>query len=105
MTAHKWAELAQQVGQQFAATLGDQPAVETLWISEDDYGIELWLVTAPTEPAVTRRLQAAEVLLQRQFPEPEIRLHVLNRRNFPDLDRGVTLPESAHLVARFAACG
>src|SRR3712207_6007612 len=59
MAAQEWTDLAQRAGAHLAATLGEQPAVQALWASADDEGLELWLVTAPTDGAVTLQLHAA----------------------------------------------
>src|ERR687885_695350 len=100
MAATKWADVAQRAGQQLAAAVREHPAVESLWVSEDDEGIELWLVTAPTEPAVTRRLHTNEGLLTRQFPEAYVRLYIMNRRNYPNVNLDDRLTERAQLIER-----
>lgn len=105
MMAQKWGDLAQRVGQQFAATLGEQPVVQSLWVSTNDDGVELWVVTAPTDPAGTRCLWVGSASFQDRFPEAEIRLHVLNRRNYPTVDLDDMLAERAHLITRFADAG
>jgi hypothetical protein len=102
MAAHKWADLAQRLGEQFAPHVVGQPAVQTLWVSDDEDGVELWVVTAATEKPVGRDLYGVAVSLERQFPEADIRLHILNRRNFPCVDLDARLAERAHLIARFA---
>src|SRR5688572_12664298 len=102
MAAHRgWVDLAQRAGAYLAATLGAQPAVQTLWASADDEGLELWLVTAPTEGAVVLQLQAAVTSRLRHFHEVQIRVHVLNRRNYPEFNPSLTLPDGALLLTRF----
>ncbi|HEY7067081.1 MAG TPA: hypothetical protein VII06_36805 [Chloroflexota bacterium] len=105
MAATKWADVAQRAGQQLAAAVREHPAVESLWVSEDDEGIELWLVTAPTEPAVTSRLHAAGGPLYDQFPEAYVRFYVMNRRNFPAVDLDARLTERGQLIERFHSAG
>jgi hypothetical protein len=105
MAEHKWDELAQQVGQEYAATIGNQPVVEGVWVSTDEEGVELWVVTAPAAPADTRCLWAGYGAFQRCFEEADVRLHVLNRRNYPGMDLDDLLPEDARLIKRFANAG
>ena len=105
MAAQKWAALARRVGRQYAAMVREQPTVESLWYSTEDDGVELWLVTAPSNIATTRRLWARTGSLLNQFPDADIRLHVLNRRNYPSVNLDVMLPEGARLITRFANAG
>jgi hypothetical protein len=105
MAAHNWTDLAQRIGQCFAAAVAEQPIVQTLWASPDEDGIALWLVTAPADPAATRPLFPAANSVRRQFPETDIRLHVLNRRNFPSVDPERVPPDGSILITRFAASG
>jgi hypothetical protein len=105
MAEHKWDEQAQRVGQEYAATIGDQPVVQGVWVSTDDEGVDVWVVTAPSDPAGTRCLWAGYGAFQKRFPEAEIRLHVLNRRNYPTVDLDDRLAERARLIKRFANAG
>lgn len=105
MAEHQWDELAQRVGREYATTIGDQPVVEGVWVSTDDEGVDVWVVTAPTDPASARRLFIGYGAFQRRFQDAEIRLRVLNRRNFPSMDLDDLLPEDARLIKRFANAG
>jgi hypothetical protein len=102
MASHDWTKLAQQIGQRFAAAVAEQPIVQTLWASPDEDGIELWLVTAPADPNVERPLYPATTALRRQFPDTDIRVNIINRRNYPTIDLNLVIPEKAILIARFA---
>jgi hypothetical protein len=105
MAVENWTSLAHDIGQRYAALVAEQSIVESLWVSPDGDGIALWLVTAPADPAATRLLFPALNAVRTEFPEPEIRLHLLNRRNFPNVDPERVPPDTAILIARFAASG
>jgi hypothetical protein len=105
MAADQWTDLARRAGEHLAATLSAHPVVQTLWATADDEGLELWLVTAPTEGAVELQLLAAVTPQLRQFHDAAVRLRILNRRNYPAFNPDVTLPDGAVLVTRFAGAG
>ena len=102
MAAHNWTDLAQQIGQRYAAAVAEQPIVQTLWASPDEDGIELWLVTAPADPVVASPLYTGATALRKQFPDTDIRVNIINRRNYPTIDLALVIPENAILIARFA---
>jgi hypothetical protein len=105
MAVENWTSLAHEIGQRYAALVAEQPIVQALFASPDGDGIALWLVTAPADPAATRLLTACYTSLRQQLPETDIRLHILNRRNYPNVDPERVPPDGTILITRFAAPG
>ena len=105
MAVHNMTDLAQQIGQHFAATVAEQPIVQALWVSTYEDSIDLWLTTEPADRDAAWPLYSSATALRLQFPELDLRVHVLNRRNFPNISWDRVIPGNAILITRFAASG
>ena len=105
MAVHNVTDLAQQIGQSFAATVAEQPIVQALWASTYEDSIDLWLTTEHADPDATWPLYSSATALLMQFPELDLRVHVLNRRNYPAIGWDRVIPANAVLITRFAATG
>jgi hypothetical protein len=87
--------IAAEIGRSFAAHVRSEPAAQRLWVRARGDGVELWLVTAPTDPETVYRLHEAGVRAEAQFPDFELCLHVLNARNYSQLDPSTSIPTGA----------
>ena len=105
MAVHNVTDLAQQIGQRYAAAVAEQPIVQALWASTYEDSIDLWLTTEYADPDATWPLHSSATALLMQFPELDLRVHVLNRRNYPNIDWDRVIPTHAILITSFAATG
>ncbi len=90
---------AQAAGSALARAVRAEPTVLGLWVRAYRDYVELWLVTAPIEPDAVRRLQEAGLTVEDRFPEADLRLHILNARNYADLDPATLIPPGAEAIS------
>lgn len=89
---------AYDMGHTFAEAIRGEQAVRQLWVRRHRGYLELWLLTAPTEPEIERQLYAAGVDLQREFPDADIDLHILNPRYADERELAEMIPPDAEKV-------
>ena len=105
MAVHNVTDLAQQIGQRYAAAVAEQPIVQALWASTYEDTIDLWLTTEYADRNAEWPLHSSATALLLQFPDLDLRVHILNRRNFPTIDWDLVIPQNAILITRFATSG
>ena len=86
---------AEQLGRRLAELLSGEAAVEALWVCMPESTAGLWLVTAPVEMDVVRRLHDLAMGLHAEFPSVDFEVQVLNRAWYSDTDPLGLIPEGA----------
>jgi hypothetical protein len=89
---------AREVGRQFAERICGEAVAQALWVRSHRGYVELWLVTAPTDLDAVRGFHETGVALEEQFPELDLRLHVLNRGYYPHTDVAELIPPGAEEI-------
>ncbi len=77
-------ETRQEMGRVLAEAIGQDPAVNELWVSENYDGLYFWLVAGPLDDEDELRLYGLYDLLDERFPGIDYQLHVLNERHYPN---------------------
>jgi len=90
-----------QAGSAFAALVRGEPDARRLWVRAVRDYVQLWLMTAPLEADEAPHLYAAGLALEQQFPDADLRLHVLNPRNYPGIDpANIISPDAEEIPLR-----
>jgi hypothetical protein len=87
-----------EIERSFAERIRAEPAAQALHVRAHRETVELWLMTTPADYDTVRRLHEAGVAVEEQFPDVELRLHVLNARNYPGTDFTTLIPTGAEEI-------
>lgn len=87
-----------QAGRVFADLVRSEPEACRLWVRAVRDYVELWLVTTPMESDEAPSLYEAGLVLSDQFPAADLRLHVINPRNYPASDPAAIIPPGAEEI-------
>ncbi len=87
-----------EIGLALAKAIRAEPAVRGLWAVTKRDHVELWLVTEPTDMETTGRLLDASLPLHEQLPNARFLVHVLNARDYPDVDPSTLVPHDAQPI-------
>ena len=79
LTTHTYAE---QLGRSLAAHASRECIVEELWVSTRPDGVDLWLVTQPTDMVTAGNLHGLADALYDAFERADFQLFVMNPRHF-----------------------
>jgi hypothetical protein len=94
---------ARAVGLALADLLQNNPAVERLWVFSYRNVVQLWLLTPDVPAEDERQLYRLVGFLYQQFPEMDVRLHLISPRYFEPLELDVILPPGSEEIALNAA--
>jgi hypothetical protein len=87
-----------EIGRSFAERIRAESSPRALRVRAHRETVELWLVTAPVDYDTVHRIHEAGIALEEQFPDVELRLHVLNARNYPGTDPATLIPAGAEEI-------
>ncbi len=86
---------AREIGRYWARLVQAQPAAQRMWVRAVRDYVELWLLTAPIDPASEAPFDEAAVAVHDRFPAAHVRFYVLNPCSFQDGDALSALPADA----------
>jgi len=94
---------ARAVGQALASLVRGNPAAERLWVFSYRNVVQLWLLTPDVPAQDERGLYRLVGDLYGQFPEMDVRLHLISPRYFEPFELDLIVPPGAEEIALDAA--